>query len=343
MNAHTRNATPARITVDRGYVPANTTLDESSLGLFNDHQDDAIQRIITNFTPKMSRQLWRAIGDFTRSAVTDFAPAHEREAELVMSAVARLVAWSRESGGMKLQRNTVFSGNNIEAYIKHGLDGYSPYAAANARRYLMRVARELNIVEMHLVKSRPARKPNMQQPYTEAEMRRFRAMGGYRSTELRQHRWTVYLALAAGCALSASEIEQVRRRDVTDTTDGLTVQVAGREVTCSVEYEDDLRGCLNYAVDDEHLFPYPRTGRTGNQRQMVFKYIVKMAGAEAPPVPGRLRATWIVDQLKRNTPLRTLMTALGVTSLRPLEGYIRYLPEADADTARAQLRGAVHA
>lgn len=330
-----------RITTDRPYIPAKNPLDASPFGLFNDHTEDAIQHLIATFTPKMSRQLWRAIGDFTRSAVTDFAPLHQREAEFVMSAVARLVAWSRETGGMKLQRQTIFGGNNIEAYIKRGLENYSPYSAAHTRRYLMRFAHELNVVDMDLVKSRPARKPATQQPYTDAEMGRFRAMGTYRSTELRKYRWTVYLSLAAGCALSAQEISQLRRSDVTDSPSGVTVGVSDREVTCSAEFEDDLRLCLHYA-DDDYFFPSQRTNpRDGNHA--ILTYILRMAGTEQAPNPGRLRATWIVGQLNRNTPVKTIMAALGVTTLRPLEGYIRYVAEADADTARAQLRGAVNA
>lgn len=341
MNADIQTPASTISVADLPYIPSKNTLDAGSTVVFNNQKDEAVQRVIATFTPKMSRQLWRAIGDFTRSAVTDFAPLHQREAEFVMSAVARLVAWSRETGGMKLQRETIFGGNNIEAYIKRGLENQSRYSTEHARRYLMRVSRELNVVEMDLVKSRPAQKPTMQQPYTDAEMGRFRAMGTYRSTELRKYRWTVFLALAAGCALSAYEISQVRRSDVTDSPDGVTVHVAGREVTCSADFEDDLRRCLHYA-EDEYFFPYHRTN-PHNKSRTIFTYILQMAGTEPAPNPGRLRATWIVGQLNRNTPVKTILAALGVTTLRPLEGYIRYLAEADADTARAQLRGAVHA
>lgn len=342
MNSSAKSATKTRTTLDHG--SASTIVAESLAFAvnvdFNNHTDAAIKATIANFTPKMSRKLWHTTGPFTRSAVTDFAPMHEREAQLAMSATARLVAWSHETGGLKLDRDVIFSGNNIESYIAHGIENHSKYAATTVRGQLMRVARELGIVDMGLVPSRRTNRPRVQQPYSSPEMARFRAMANYQTTELRRYRWSLYLVLSAGCGLTAPEILSVKRHDVRVTDSGIVVRVNDRETVCHAAYENDLAALLESRFCGKHLFPLPLESKRSDPTTVI-DAIRKMGGSEPTPDSRRMRATWIVWQLNNGTPVPTILNALALTRLRTLEGYLPYVSRADEATAHTQLRGEV--
>lgn len=318
-------------------------LDSSLQLIFNNHDASAIARVIENFTPKMSRELWRHVGDFTRQAVTDFAPVHGREAQLIMSAVARLVAWSVEHGALELDRAGIFNGYNIEQYISDSDNPLSSYGAENARRQLMRVSESLGTVELSRVRSRPNKRPAVMSPYTGPELARFRAMSATRSNTTRRHNWAVFVALTAGCGLSTNELLQVRRANVHDTGTGVSVHVAGRIVTCTARFEDDLRTVVASDIGGEYLWTGddlkrpnpPQGGSTVSYRMR------KYARPEVAPIAGRMRATWIVNHLNNGIHLNVLTQALGVTSLRPLEGYLPYLTSRTPEQAATSLRSEV--
>ncbi len=66
-----------------------------------------------------------------------------------------------------------------------------------------------------------------------------------------------------------------------------------------------------------------------------------MVGGEDLPrlETARLRSTWLLTHLRARTPLPALMTAAGLTTVRPLEDLLHHCP-IDADAAQVALRTA---
>lgn len=312
---------------------------------FNNQNETRVQWVIANFKPKMSRELWRQVGDFTRSAVTDFRPNHGTEADLTMSAVARLTAWSVETAALDLDRTSVFNGHNIEQYIATGCKHLSKYAAGTLRLSLMRVAEELGVVERGRVAPRRNPRPSPRAPYSASELAGFRAMSATRSNELQRRNWSAFVTLAAGCGLSAFEILHARVDDIRSHSGGLTVSVNNREVTCAASFEDDLRHLVEAATGDEYFWQSSSGWRPDNRIGISYPglEIGRYARTEKAPTAGRLRATWIVGQLNKGVHLTTLTAAMGITSLRPLEAYLPFLTPQDPANAAAALRSEVAA
>lgn len=308
---------------------------------FNNQSDDVVLTTITNYTPKMARQLWRETGSFTRDAIADFAPQHEREAQLMLTAVARLVGWSYDTAAHELDREVIFSGANIEAYIAQAMGATGQYSRATVRRRLMRVAEELGTVDRRRISSRPGHRPEPHKPYSSRELAALRAMGHSRSTQRRRHNWTVFMCLAGGMALSAAEIGSVKREDLSDSAAGVRFTSPNRDVTCTLAFEDDLRDALNSTLGADYLFAVDAERRPDGS--YVGAAIQAAAGLEPAPLASRLRATWIVNQLNSNVHTATVIHALGIASLRPLETYMRYVARPDATAGSAQLRKAVSA
>lgn len=319
----------------------NTNLATTSTVGNNSHL--SVAAAIRNYTPKMTTELWNNTADFTRAAATDSAPRHEREARLNLAIISRLVAWSHQTAAHDLNRATIFSGSNIEQYIRRGLPaGTAPYSAANTRRQLMRIAERFGTVERHRVASRPAKRPPIHQPYTAAEIAAFRAMGTNRSTPLRRHNWTVFLALGAGCALSVNEMLGVKRSDVQSCIDAVRVHLEDRTVPCSADFERDLVELSSASFGYDYLYVIDSVD-SGRDHRQVREHLRAAAGIEEVPNAGRLRATWIVAQLNKGVSVLTLTRALGVESLRPLEMYLPYMTPEDDAVAVAALRREVAA
>jgi hypothetical protein len=56
-------------------------------------------------------------------------------------------------------------------------------------------------------------------------------------------------------------------------------------------------------------------------------------------VVGRLRSTWLLEHLRLGTPLPILMTAAGLTTVRPLEDLLHHLPTASPEVVATHLSG----
>ena len=94
----------------------------------NRQNRESVNDRIKNFTPMMPKRLWNdAVAEFTRSAVTDFAPNTPAEARNCMTDVARLASWTNDVTCQPLERRIVFDGRQIDAFIARGLQG-SPAA-----------------------------------------------------------------------------------------------------------------------------------------------------------------------------------------------------------------------
>jgi integrase len=321
----------------------------------------AIETAIAKYSPEAPDRLWNGeVQEFTRTAITDFGPINTAEARKAMNVVAHLAMWTRHVACQPLTRNVVFGGQHIDAYITHATAGKSADRRRLIRLRVLRIASELHNFDPERRERRRKLGPTTRvggfSPYTPAEIIRFRNQGATRSTAHRRHNWMVILSLAAGCALSVTEIVYLRNEDI-ELGDGFVrVHVQGersRTVICRAEWEDDIRAFMSAPNTGE--FPLvvdyvaehagqgdPETGRPKTPS----KFIETLIKKAADDIRGRfsverLRSTWIVQHMDERTHPVALIGALGDKGFSTLARLMPYVRELDEDELIAMFRGAV--
>lgn len=305
---------------------------------YNASRDD-ISDAIRNYIPMLPKRLWNDVADFTRSAVTDFAPANPREASTCMSIVARISSWTVNVACHPLERRIVFDGRHIDSFIKGAFGNRSAHTRRSLRLRLLRIAAELETFDPDRRDAGKQAHAQVFAPYTRTEIVRFRSQGNTRSTPLRRHNWVVLLSLGAGCALTTSEIVALNVSDIDVATHAIHVHVRGeraRTVVCLAAWEDDVRQLLTSPLVSTHIFV--KTERPRTPPMYVTRFLNTVAhGAEKFTVE-RLRATWMVEHLTGGTDPVALMRAVGVKSFSTFERLIPFIPAPADDQLTAMFR-----
>jgi integrase len=317
----------------------------------NAHRD-VIAAAIANYHPEVPNRLWSdEVQEFTRSAVTDFAPATVGEARSFMSVVAHLAIWTVDVACESLERDVVFNGQNIDAHITNATKHNKADQRRLKRLRLLRFAAQLDKFEPERRERRRNLGPRGRSlgytPYTPAELVRFRNQGSTRSTAHRRRNWMVLLSLAAGCALTATEIVHLRASDVQIETSHVAVHVRGnraRTVICRAEWEDDIRAFMQFPNLGEYLLAIDYVAEHAGQGSLVtgrpnvpsaFVETFLKRSADDPKARfsvERLRTTWIVSHLEEHTDPVSLIRTLGdkaFSSLTRVMPYVRTPDEAE--------------
>jgi len=316
---------------------------------------EEISEGIANYRPEAPPRLWNdAVQHFTRSAVTEFARPNVGEARKYMSAVAHLAMWTQSVACLSLERDIVFAGQNIDSFIAQGTLGKTDNRRRVLRLRLLRIAAELSEFEPERRELQKfSTNPDGEGPYAPSYVVRLRNQATTRSTAQRRHNWTVILALAAGCALMSSEIVHVRIDDIEVNDDCVRVRVRGkraRTVICGASWENDLRKAVQSPEVTNYLFignydrRDTRVGDFADQRPVspsgfIDNFIRNAADEGATFTVGRLRATWIVDHLRRHTNLIALKTAIGDKGLKALVRLSEHLDTPTEPDLVAMFRG----
>ena len=315
-------------------------VDSSHVDYSNPQLGADVAQTIEDFTPMIPKRLWDVVATFTRSAVADFAPANCAEASKALTVVSRLAVWTTETACLPLERNIVFSGRHIETFAARQMGGLSPVVARNERLRLLRIAGELHSFDPVRRDAGKKPRPNPFAPYSPAALVRFRSQAATRSTPLRRHNWMMLLSLAAGCALTTTEIVHLKANDVDTTEDGVTVTVTGaspRTVVCLAEWEDDIRHLLHAPLVVDYLFV--KDVRPNDAVAYVKKFLNSTAKGSEFPTVERLRSTWIVGHLEARTPIVALAQALGVKTYTTFERLARFVTVPEVDELQALFRG----
>jgi integrase len=317
-------------------VPVGTgTKNGYSYNAISDDISDAIR----NYTPMFPKRLWNDVADFTRSAVTDFAPANPREASSCMSIVARISSWTVSVACHPLERRVVFDGRQIDAFIKGAPGNRSAHTNRCLRLRLLRIAAELKSFDPDRRDAGKQTHADVFAPYTPAEIVRFRSQGNTRSTPLRRHNWLTLLSLGAGCALTTSEIVALTVDDLHLAADAIRVRVQGeraRTVVCLATWESDVRQLLTSPLVSTHLFV--KTERPRSPSTYVTRFLNTVANGSEKFTVERLRSTWMVEHLTGGTDPVALMRAVGVKSFSTFERLIPFVPTPANDQLTAMFR-----
>jgi hypothetical protein len=143
--------------------------------------------------------------------------------------------------------------------------------------------------------------------------------------------------LARGAGLNAAAIRRARRDDVIDHGEGgIELLVGGRSLWVLDSHLDVIRLGLETNTSTGYLL----SGRNG-QRRNIAEYVSRFTVPTGTPhlKIGRCRSTWILDHLRRGTPIKVLADALGTRSLSQIEALLAHVDSPVPDLAARALRG----
>ncbi|MEB0265861.1 hypothetical protein [Cryobacterium sp. 10I5] len=284
--------------------------------------------------------VWIEVKQFVLDAVADSADGTPYTVAELKVAASRLAAWTWQTAGLPLERGAVFRRDVVARFIAVGCPKLKPASRGNLRSQLLRMSevlldpREVPRRLAALEPSEPAA------PYSSAELISLRSWASTQSTPARRANAWILLATGAGAGLAASEIGQLRVRDIAVDEGGVLLQINGegpRAVPVLRDWEQVLvdrtraLGPERFVFRENHGAYYPN---------LIANFIDRSQVVGVKPQSQRLRATWIVRHLEAATPVVPLMRAAGIESLEALTRYVRFVRERDGDEVRARLRDA---
>jgi integrase len=286
----------------------------------------AIERDYT-YVPEMNPKYWAVIRDFVVAAVDRVHTSISYPTPVISRNVADFTLWCWSHAGLPLD-DEVFDRATIGHYIATGCPQLTPAARGNRRSLLLRVSEALGVAKVNRLRPLPPSDPTA--PYRHAELVSVISWARGQSTPDRRRNGHILLALGLGAGLSAQEIIELRRKDVTRDEQGTTISVPGprpRVVPVLREWEDALDGP---GQDDDFVF---RSGRTMAYTNAISNFVARGPRHGIRPQSQRMRTTWLIRQLDAGTPVAVLAEVAGVDSLEAFTRYMKFtarVPRVDA-------------
>ena len=299
--------------------------------------EDVTKRI-RDYLPQVPRHMWSdEMAEFTRTAVTDYAPINGREAGAYMSALAYLLIHTVKVKCLPLERRVIFDGRNIDGYNKEVLG--KTKSGSITRLRLLRLGAELHVFDPARRDAGAARTAKTFMPYTAAEIVRLRSQGHTRSTAHQRHNWRALVALGVGCGAASAEVVQVTVSDIVLHPGHVEVHISGnrpRVVICSADWEDDLRAAVTGMVADDYLILTTNRPPIGNP--WVSGEIRRMSAWDTHFTMERLRSTFIVNHLEAGTSPVHLLRMLGMHKWSAIERLVDFANIPSVEDSAALLR-----
>jgi len=260
-----------------------------------------------------SKEEWEAVAPVVRSAVGRLDRLADRGMRPYLTAMTRLAVWALREG-LPLNVEVLLSNSMIEAHIAT-LDG----SVGTFRSQLRRLA-AANSVPVEST-GRGIDRPTYSQPYTLDEVRALLRFATSHSNENRRRQLTGFLLLGAGCGFSRGDLRGVCRDDVHRHNEVLYVRTANRCAPILDVVADDFEAYLGWCGDG----PFVGVKSGSNITDQMARWVGERAGL--PKLSGdRLRAFFILEHLRRGTPLIELLAICGFTHAEALDAYLPFLP-----------------
>ncbi len=274
-----------------------------------------------------------AVRDAVRRSTTSATNAAK-----YLSHLSAFAAWAHEQG-VPLALEALFDTDVIERYIAVGMPGARDSTRATRRAILRRIARRCASPPQDL--PLPIAYRRIRPPYSPAEVQGLVALASAQPTPSRRRTLRAILHLGLGCGIASRDLAWVRGQDIEQLPDGaVSVTVSGgtrpRAVVALQAHEGALLDLTRFSSGGLLI-----GGSTRGRRNVTRGPLERVVGGEDLPrlETARLRSTWLLAHLQARTPLPALMTAAGLTTVRPLEDLLHHCP-VDVDAARLALRTA---
>ena len=255
-----------------------------------------------------------------------------------LSHLSDFAAWAHEQGG-PLALEALLDPDVIERYIAVGMPGARESTRATRRAILRRIARHCASPPQDL--PLPIAYRRVRPPYSPAEVEGLLALASAQPTPSRRRTLRAILHLGLGCGIASRDLAWVRGQDIEQLPDGaVSVTVSGgtrpRNVVALRAHEGPLLDLTRFSSSGLLI-----GGSIRGRRNVTRGPLDRVVGGEDLPrlETARLRSTWLLAHLQARTPLPALMTAAGLTTVRPLEDLLHHCP-VDTAAARVALRTA---
>lgn len=290
---------------------------------------------------------WRRIAPVVRSLGFLAVAAGPYGPDVIMTPLARLVAWA-EAQGLPLEPSVLLDQSTVERFILVGCRDM----AANSRRTCssqLRRASEALLLDQ-LGQHPPIRLKAIAtpvDPYPPTEVAHWLIWARSLPTPAQRRNACLLFCLGIGCGLAVEDLVYVQGRDIHPGPTGRAlVKVPGRRprtVVCRYAYEELLLAEAEGIPADAYVFRPDWQNRTS-------KHIASDWLAKYPRIIGRcdgavlqtqrLRTTWLVDLLNAGLPLTVILKASGLATLHSLSRYLVFLHDVPEAEAIDLLRGA---
>ncbi|MHC8564188.1 hypothetical protein ACW23B_27430 [Streptomyces albidoflavus] len=291
---------------------------------------------------------WRRIAPVVRSLGFLAVAAGPYGPDVIMTPLARLVAWT-EAQGLPLEPSVVLDRSTVEQrFILVGCHNM----AANSRRtcssQLRRASEALLLDQLGQhpqIRLKASAAPVT--PYPRAEVAHWLISGTSLPTAA-QRRNACCSSASYGCGLAVEDLVYVQGRDIhAGPTGRALVKVHGRRprtVVCRYAYEELLLAEAADIPAEAYVFRPDWQNRAGKHiaSDWLARVVPRIIGLCDGAVlqTQRLRTTWIVDLLNAGIPLKVILKASGLATLHSLSRYLVFLHDVPETEASDLLRGA---
>ena len=259
------------------------------------------------------------IENFVREAVTKVLPASPYDEATLRTVTGRLCRWATEEG-LPIDL-ALFQPSSVERHIIEGLPNYRWASRSNVRSILLRMSETLLGEQAAKIRHIPIGPSSASEPFTADDSARVRAWAWAQKLSRRASA-AALVGLGAGAGISAGELTAMKVSDV--ALDGCSVTVRqGRSRTVVVDplYRALVKRAVRGRSADEWIFS-PRRRVAG--KNLVSGFVAHHPGETVAINSRRLRATWIVEQLRAGVSPIELRGASGVESLSALDRFLQY-------------------
>ena len=300
-----------------------------------DHQ---ISRVNSYQPQGVDPDVWAAVADTHRAAMTRCGELSESGFSQTMSIVTSLLVW-RHGRNLDVSLDESFTHNAIDLFCEHGLDGKEPSTRNTYRTRLQPIA---VAVGPEMI-ARPVYSTRGHQPikpcYTAQEERAIRRAVIAHPAGSTGRKLAAAVALSAGAGLDTMDMRHLERRHIHVDDNAITVEVPGSRPRTTVVrevYEPMLFTGLHGLTDGQMVFG------TKKDRRNVFGNMLNDAVVfdDTPTIEiSRLRATWLAAHMQAAVPINIILAAAGLKSARALVDLLPYLPDTNTVDASQVLRG----
>lgn len=281
---------------------------------------------IEGYEPRLGANCWDPIAETVRDVVRRAGNDNARRTLSLMSTVTAFVHWCHRRGDRL--SGDLFVVERIEEFIAEAAAmGWSPSTRSTRRSELIAVGDALNgpsaSGRLCSVDSRAK-----SAPYGAAEVTALREWSHRQRSARRCVDAGVLVGLGLGAGLSGGEIVEVRASDIIDTgTAGFSVVVNGRVVPVLSRFSMFIRSALEVREPEQRLFG----GRTApGGKNLVSTFIGKCSPVNPVLSTHRMRTTWLVGRLNAGVPIKDLMAAAGLESLRSINECLAWVEPSGA-------------
>ena len=268
---------------------------------------DHTSRVIADYRAKGVDA--RAV-ELARLLVSEAAPSGVARARSLLWITSRLVDWTL-SVGLEPRKEVVLKSSVIERFVSVAMADVSSSARRTARTNLRYMARK---VAPELVGPAPSpfARSRAKTPYKAREVEAYFALARAQPTQARRQRLTGLLCLGLGAGIQAEDLRYVTGNHLRQVHGALVVVLEGRHprsVPVLARYEESLRASALYAGSG-----FICGGVSAIRKNLTNRLVDSTSvGSDLSRLDlGRLRATWLCEQLVR-LGVPELLCAAGVT------------------------------